>query len=470
MRNLVVLKMTGSYNTTNGEGCEAPEAKTFTTTLVMKKAPPRTLLMSTLPKPKPTKDMTLEKMSGAPLLREAAGDADHPSTNMGKPEEEEEEEEDKGAAALHGDVLHAVIYRASFLDLLSASLVSKEWRTAVLSSSLHRSILRPPSLLLHLNTRRGAAAAALAFDPISRTWQSIPLPSAASTFRRLAADVPPQVSGSVPAPCGGTRFYSLSPSKLALAADPFGASWCELDAPHITRTDPVVAVVGRRVVVAGGTSEFEDDTNSVEVWDCLRGGGWDACEPMPEAFRWSRAISAAASERRLYVMEKQSPFTASWFDPEANRWGPSRRMRIPDPTVRVAAVGFVSGRLVVAGAGGRGTGFSWSVESVRMWAVNEETLEVEAAEEVGRMPREMVAGLVEEGGRGLLSMGFLSEGAFAYVYNQFYMKEFFLCEMEKDGCRWERVAPPPGLEERPMHRLVFGCCQVGTKDIKMVSK
>ncbi|WOL07129.1 F-box/kelch-repeat protein [Canna indica] len=369
-----------------------------------------------------------------------------------------EEKEEAEARGLHGDILDAVVSRISALDLLAASSVSREWHTAVLSTrfSTRR---RPPCLILRLQSRRGAST--LAFEPVSRRWFTVPIPLG-STFHGL--DDPP-VSALASSHAGGARLYALSGSKLALAADPFGASWSELVPPRYWRTDPVVALVGHRIVVAGRTNELEDeDARSVEVWDGCR---WEPCEPMPEALMWSPAVSAAASQRRLYMLEKREPFTASWFDPEAKRWGPTTRVRLPDPSACHAAIGFLNGRLVLAVAGGSAAGLVWRPESVTLWAVDEETLEV--AEEVGRMPREMVLRLVEDGW-GLEPIGVLSEGGFAYVYNPSYMKEFFLCEVQKGGgCRWETIAPPPGVEERPMHRVVFGCCELGMDDRKMAT-
>ncbi|XP_064957851.1 F-box/kelch-repeat protein At1g23390-like [Musa acuminata AAA Group] len=378
----------------------------------------------------------------------------------GKHQQQGGEEEVEGT--LHGDVLDAVISRVSALDLLPASRVSKAWRAAVVSSVRHSPRRPPPWLVLYLQGRRGTATTH-AFDPLSRAWRSITRVPWCS-FPAGAHSPAPQVSTYACSQRGGTRLYALSPSGLALARDPFSTVWRELEAPRYWRTDPVVALVGPHVVVAGGTSEFEDDANSVDVHDACS-GGWEASEPMPEAFGWSSAFSAAANGKRLYVMDKWFPFTASWFDPAAKRWGPTRRVSIPDPTVRHAALGFGNGRLLLAGAGGSGTGAGWRAESVRLWAVDEETLQVE--EEVGRMPREMVEGLVDDAGWGLWSIGFLSEGDYAYVYNPSYLGEFFLCEFEEGGgCRWERILRPTCVEARPMHRVVFGCSEVSMDDLK----
>ncbi|WOL04737.1 hypothetical protein Cni_G13459 [Canna indica] len=95
------------------------------------------------------------------------------------------------------------------------------------------------SLPLHLNTRRGAAA--LAFDPIYRTWQSIPLPSAAWTFRRLAADVPRR-SPAPSAPPAAAPDSTLSPppswSSPPTPSEPPGSSSTRRTSPARTRWWP----------------------------------------------------------------------------------------------------------------------------------------------------------------------------------------------------------------------------------------
>ncbi|XP_042471781.1 F-box/kelch-repeat protein At1g23390-like [Zingiber officinale] len=366
-------------------------------------------------------------------------------------------------SSIHGDVLEEVVSRVSALDLLHVSRVSRGWRTAAISSLLCRR--RPPCLLLRLQSRRRASAHV--YDPISGAWRDVPIPPEASLHGLDA----PRVAALASSLSGGPRFYALSSSKLALAADPLGTAWRDLEPPRCWRTDPTVALVGTRLVVAGGGCALEGNAGSVEMCDAYGGGGgcwWEPCEAMPEAFRLSPAISAAASERRLYVVERQPPFGASWFDTETRRWGPTRSLSVPDPTARHVAIGFSNGRLLLAAAGGSGMGWGWAAESVRVWMVEEETLEVASEEVVAEMPREMVAALAEDGGGGwgLPSIGFLCESDFAYFYNPVYLKEFFLCEQQAaggSGCRWQRVEPPACVEQRPIDKVALGCCQNGSR-------
>ncbi|KAG6518736.1 F-box/kelch-repeat protein At1g23390-like [Zingiber officinale] len=381
--------------------------------------------------------------------------------------EEEQGIEENADRVLHGDVLDAVVARVSALDLLPASCVSKQWRAAVLAAARQSPRRGAPWLVLRVHG--GRKPVVHAFNPISRNWRSVALPSGGPFAGRDGSAV--HVSNF---PCsagggstGGAGIYALSSTRIALAADLFGTTWRELEPLRSWRTDPVVALVGRRLVVAGGASELlEDDPASVEVWEG-GSGGWAPSDPMPAAFQWSPAISAAASERRLYTVEKQPPFSASWFDPEAKRWGPTSRLQIPDPTVRHVSVAFACGRLLLATVSDDGGGrLDWRPQAVRLWAMDQETLEVEA-EQVAQMPQEMVAALVDEDGCGMRSLGFLSSERFAYLYNPLFMKFFFLCEIDEGGsggCRWEAVPRSPSADDRPMHRVLFSCTQVNADE------
>lgn len=384
---------------------------------------------------------------------------------MGRARSKEEAEERE--APLHGDVLEAIVSHVSTMDLVPASHVSKAWRRAVFSS-LQRLPRRAPWLLLHIQSRRDPSRASThAYDPHSREWSLLP----------HVPRLPPRVSVLLRS---SPHLHALSLSHLALPADPFGARWRELDPPAVWRSDPVVAAVGPGVVVmAGGACEFEDDPCAVEVH---RGGGWEAAEPMPEAFKGSAAatwLSAAASDRALYVLEKQAGW-AGRFDPEAGRWGPTRLLR-PDPSLCLSAIGFIGhGRLALIGVCGSDSGSGLRPESVRVWEVDGETLEV--GEEVGRMGKDMVEGLVGEEEEewsfswGLPSIGFATMAGFGYVYNPADpRKDIFLCEFRKKGkgseggCRWERIpSPAAALEANPTHRVVFGCSAVGIDELEML--
>ncbi|XP_017698557.3 F-box/kelch-repeat protein At1g23390 [Phoenix dactylifera] len=382
---------------------------------------------------------------------------------MGKREGKVEGEERE--APLHGDVLEAIVSHVSTMDLVPASHVSKTWRSAVLSS-LRRSPRRAPWLFLHLQSSRDPSKASThAYDPHSRAWT--PLPHV------------PRVPPRVPVPLRSSPLlHALSISRLALSADPFGTAWRELDPPRVWRRDPVVAAVGPAavVVVAGGACEFEDDPCAVEVH---RGGGWEEAEALPEVFKGSAAatwLSAASSDRAVYVLEKQSGW-ASRLDPETGLWGPTRQLR-PDPSVCLSAISFIDHeRLVLVGLCGSDSDSGLRPESLKLWEVDSETLEV--GSEVGRMGKEMVEGLVgkeEEGSYswGMSSIGFASTAGFGYVYNPANpRKDIFSCEFaatdtgSDGGCRWERIPSPPAVvEANPTHRMVFRCSTVGMDELK----
>ncbi|KAI3675377.1 hypothetical protein L1987_84967 [Smallanthus sonchifolius] len=75
-------------------------------------------------------------------------------------------------------------------------------------------------------------------------------------------------------------------------------------APKISRIDPVVVVVGRYVVIAGGAFDFEDDPLAVEVYD-LQSQQWTKSDPIPEFFNQSVIssmwLSVASDDRNRVV-------------------------------------------------------------------------------------------------------------------------------------------------------------------------
>ncbi|KAL6987642.1 hypothetical protein U1Q18_013389 [Sarracenia purpurea var. burkii] len=62
-------------------------------------------------------------------------------------------------------------------------------------------------------------------------------------------------------------LYMLSPSKLSFSLNLLHLTWHHVEAPLVWRVDPIVVAIGRCVVVAGGTYDFEDDPLAVEIYD-----------------------------------------------------------------------------------------------------------------------------------------------------------------------------------------------------------
>ncbi|OAY83157.1 F-box/kelch-repeat protein [Ananas comosus] len=420
-------------------------------------------------------------------------------------EEEEEEEKfdssrDPRALCLYGDVLEAVASRVPTLDLVSASRVSREWRRAV-RAALRRRPRRSPWLLLRLHRPTSTSASArgtlLAYDPHSRTWLP-PLP-------HVRGPPPPPHLPSPRLPA----LHAASLSAMAVARDPFGATWRAVEAPRVWRVDPVVAATaGGHVAVIGGACQLAlgegEDAGAVE----LRGPGgsdrWEPCDPIPAAFDGSKSatwLSAATSDSRVYITDKNRGWT-SWFDLEAKKWGPTRQLR-PDPAAASFAIGILSSgynnnnndrhrhrhRLVLATAGRR----EGRVE-VRLWEADAETLDVvegkcAAAEMPKEFARRMFQEITEEEsdeddrswGSSSLSVGLCSSGDGGYVYNgsdlrkgmvRFY--DYYYYYHHEDGrtasCKWEWIGVPMIMQkEKVVDRVVVvGCTAVGLDDLAMI--
>nr|CAD1834835.1 unnamed protein product [Ananas comosus var. bracteatus] len=332
----------------------------------------------------------------------------------------------KGAAAappLYGDVLDAVVSRVPALDLVPASRVSRQWRRAVRSSVSSSSRLSPWLLLHPLKPRRSpssSSSSSYAFDPHSRTWLHGPLlPTHNNNNDNNNNYYFPGLLLPVVA-CGGSRLCALSLSAVSVSADPFGAAaWRRFDAPRVWRQDPVVAL-------AAPTS-----TSS----SC-----WQPCEPIPAAFDGSTSahwLSAAASERRVYVVERRTG-RASWLDPASRTWGRVRLLR-PDGSPPTSPPG-----------------------------------------QPAALPSATVSSWPARGG--LLGwpclIGLCAAGDCGYVYNQAEpRKGMVMYQVERDKCkagmirRWEWVPCPTALQQDHRYyyyaadKVALGCSAVGLDDL-----
>ncbi|RZC57566.1 hypothetical protein C5167_004870 [Papaver somniferum] len=141
-------------------------------------------------------------------------------------------------------------------------------------------------------------------------------------------------------------LYMLSPSKFSLSSDPLHEMWLDVVGPKVWRTDPIVAIVGSCIVVAGGTCDFEDDPLTVELYDTAC-PGWFTCQPIPNIPKDSAAsiwLSVAVSDYKMYLLEKKSGTFCS-FDPSTKTWSGdigSFDLR-PDPAIYFSVIGFVGG-------------------------------------------------------------------------------------------------------------------------------
>ncbi|KAK9935366.1 hypothetical protein M0R45_022469 [Rubus argutus] len=358
-------------------------------------------------------------------------------------------------APLYGDVLESVLSKLHLIHLLTACHVSKSWNRAVSSSlrssSNNRTRIKPWLIVHTQTTRFPYVLSARAYDPASHVWLDI---------------VPTPPINYISAPIRSSHsslLYMLSPSKLAFSVDALHLEWHHADsAPLVWRTDPIVAMVGHRVVVAGGACDYEDDPLAVEIYDA-KTRTWDACDSMPAIFKDSAAstwLSVAADETRIYVTDKCSGVTYS-FDPESKTWfGPY--YLCPDRTVFSSVIGFANGNLILAGV----VGEAEDVKGVKLWEVkvsDDESLELKKI--IGEMPEMMLEKLKGESDCEP-SIGISCMGSLVCLHNSADPSEMILCEIENRGCRWTSIRNEVASDGTRTQRMVVTCTNVGLPDMQ----
>ncbi|PSS28503.1 F-box/kelch-repeat protein [Actinidia chinensis var. chinensis] len=345
-------------------------------------------------------------------------------------------------AHLNEDVVEEILSHVPLLDLVPASHVSTAWKRAVLSS--HRLLNRlEPWLTVHTqSTRPPHATTTRAYDPRSQMWIEIKQPPIhyISALRSSHSNL----------------LYMLSPSMLSFSVDPLHLKWHHAAGPTVWRVDPVVALVGRRVVVAGSSCGFEDDPLAVEIYD-IESRVWDTSESMPVVLKYSAAsewLSVATDDRSLFVMEKNSGKMHA-FDPETKKWRGPYDLRSNDASVFSYAITCFQDHLILIGLDGDAE----RVQGVKLWKVNCETFEHEW---IGEMPPLFVEKLERESDP-LSSAGVCLAGNVMYIYNSSMIEEVIMCEFVDDGdCRWRSVV---ANERSVMERVVITCSEVGIRDV-----
>uniref|UniRef100_A0A5B7BR17 F-box domain-containing protein n=1 Tax=Davidia involucrata TaxID=16924 RepID=A0A5B7BR17_DAVIN len=348
-------------------------------------------------------------------------------------------------APIHGDILEAILSHVPLTDLVPASHVSKAWQRAVFSSLQNFNTLKPWLIVHTQSSRSPYATTTHAYDPRSHVWIEIKQPPIkyVSALRSSHSNL----------------LYMLSPSKLSFSFDPLHLTWHHADAPLVWRTDPIVALVGHRIVVAGGTCDFEDDPLAVEIFD-VETRTWDTCQSMPAVLKDSAAstwLSVASNNHKLFVTEKHSGVTHV-FDPETKTWYGPYHLR-PDKKVFFSVIAFSSDRLVLVGL----VGESDNVESVKLWEMDCETFQ---CREIGEMPLTLLEKL--KSGFQLSSISVCLTGKFMYIHNPSDVKEVFVCEFINGGCKWGSVRNAVANDRTKIaERFVFTCSEVGIDDVKM---
>ncbi|MED6180764.1 hypothetical protein PIB30_013392 [Stylosanthes scabra] len=322
-------------------------------------------------------------------------------------------------APIHGDILEAIFSHVPLIHLVPACHVSKAWNHAVSSSLAHVNPIKPWLTILTQSTCAPHVTTTHAYDPRSRVWiemKSEPSMKYTSAVRSSHS----------------TLLFTLTPAGFAFKdteEDVLRLSWHHAPAPRVWRTDPVVARVGNRVVVAGGACDFEDDLHAVEVYD-MEARAWETSRSMPELLKGSMWLSVAVAGDKMLVTEKTSGVTYS-FDPVSDTWHGPYDLR-PDQNVFYCVTGVLAGKLTVAGV----IGDKKNVKGLRLWSVEGELGSGFWFEELGEMPKEMV-----EKVRGVWEFGSVVVtwvGNFAYFINPVEQEEVVVCEVG-NTCEWWSV-------------------------------
>ncbi|THF98910.1 F-box/kelch-repeat protein At1g23390 [Camellia sinensis] len=344
-------------------------------------------------------------------------------------------------ASIHGDMLETILSYVPLIDLVPASHVCKSWKRAVFSSLRH--LNKPkPWLIAHTHTTSHA------FDPRSHVWIEI---------KQQQPPIKQQQQISTLRSSHSNLLYMLSPSKLSFSFDPLHLTWHHTDAPLVWRVDPIVAAVGRHIIIAGGTCYFEDDPLAVEIYD-VETRAWELCDPMPAILKDSSAstwLSIASDDLKLFVTEKHSGVTHT-FDPETKTWSGQYDLR-PDPCIFYSVIAFSDDRLILAGL----IGEIDNVRGVKLWGVNCESFE---CEEIGEMPLEFLEKLKGESFQ-LSSIAVCFAGKVVNIYNPLMAEEVFMCEFVDGGCQWWSVRNAAANRWNRMETVVFTSSKVGIEDL-----
>ncbi|KAK9277443.1 hypothetical protein L1049_006986 [Liquidambar formosana] len=347
-------------------------------------------------------------------------------------------------APIHGDVLEAVFSHVPLIDLVSPCFVSKAWKRTVSSCLRSFKTVKPWLIVYTLCTRSTYVTTAHAYDPRSHVWIEIKRPQ----IKYVSA-----VRSS-----HSTLLYVLSASKFSFSFDPLHLKWHHADSPRVWRTDPIVAVVGHLIVIAGGVCDFENDPLAVEIYD-LETRTWATCQSMPIKLKDSAAatwLSVAVNDRKMFVTEKSSSIMYS-FDPNTMNWEGPYDLR-PDPCMFFSAIVFVGDRLILVGL----IGDAENVKSVKMWEVNGEPFE---CREVGVMPTVMVEKLRGENSE-LASIGVSAAGDLVYIYKPSEPEEVVVWEFGGGEGRWRSVRNTIVNDGNRMGRFVFSCSEVRIDDLQ----
>ncbi|QCD90652.1 Kelch-type beta propeller [Vigna unguiculata] len=321
-------------------------------------------------------------------------------------------------APIHGDILEAILSHVPLIHLVPICHVSNSWKRAVSSSLAHLRPIKPWLIVLTQSPRASHVTKLHAYDPRSDVWLEI-------KNHMCPHSSPVRSSHS-------SLLYTLTPAEFAFSLDALHLNWHHAPSPRVWRTDPIVARVGSRVVVAGGACEFEDDPLAVEMYD-VESRAWETCPSMPALLKDSTAsswLSVAVTGEVMHLTEKHSGVTYS-FDTVSKKWEGPFDLR-PDESVFNCVTGTLGERLMVAGV----VGEFGNVRGVKLWEVRGGL--GSGMVEVGEMPKEMVWKVMGDSELGSVEVTWI--GDFVYARNTSVPEELVACEVVNGvGCEWRSV-------------------------------
>ncbi|KAM7269141.1 hypothetical protein ACFE04_024638 [Oxalis oulophora] len=366
---------------------------------------------------------------------------------------------DLASMVIHGDILDIILSHVPLLYLLPSSHVSKSWNKAV-SSCLHFNSPKPWLLVHTQGIRPPHATSTFAYDPRSNIWIEIKTNQSQPSISQTASIHSAH----------STLLYMVSPTKFAFSIDPLHLTWQEVDAPRVWRSDPIVALVGSHVIIAGGACDFEDDPLAVEMYD-IEKRQWDTCQSMPETlldFAVSDWLSTAVYDDKLYLLEKLSG-VAHCFDPNSKSWSGPYDFH-PGNNVYHLLIGCCNDRLILVGLTGRPS----DLQKIKVWeGVIDGESEKLVLKEIGELPKEMVKKFKGEG-YSVTSVTVNFKGNFLYIHNPSKTEEIIVCEMVVNGngafngqCKWTSVENlVVNDRSRLMDKFVFTCSNVGLSELR----
>ncbi|KAL8111790.1 F-box/kelch-repeat protein At1g23390 [Apium graveolens] len=348
------------------------------------------------------------------------------------------------ANSIHRDILEAVLSHVPLTDLVLASHVSNSWNVAVSSSLRFYNHPKPWLLYQTQNSRPPYSTTTHAYDPRSDVWIHFDKPSIkyVNVLRSSHSDL----------------LYMLSPWSFSFSIDSLHLTWHHAPPPVVWRTDPIVAVVGRRVVISGGACALEDDLHAVEIYD-IDSGAWSTCDFMPSLLIDSAAstwLSVAVNDTKLFVTEKHSGTTLS-FDPITLTWFGPYEIR-PDPNIFYSVIGYSNNRLIM-------TSLLGQPENVVALKIHEIDTKSFSCSLIGEMPVNLLEKMKREVFE-ISSIGTCVAGDYVYIYNPGEIGEVFVCEVVDGGCEWRSVRNAVVDDRRKMERCVYSCCEVSVDNLR----